>query len=278
MLFAGNGKGVSQDIEMASSSVANIDEWKWKLSMLLQNQTDQEIVSKDKRDKRDFEQIANLAKRMGLYWPDLDDKRPQREVVIPLSLQRRVEGLLQEHIDRMQLKSGDIASTTGEDSHEEIHMLLRKQMDLLTSLMLTRLSVEEVGGGQAPVNRDTVVMNLVVDVSPKVFHGSSSGSSCLPWIEERYRDLIDNNKDIYTRVEKLDVDVLGVWVAVELRGNSSLRVPFCLEVKLLEVANMPCSRDGATFHVSQGVCPCALGVYYLVWTFPVRVRRAIVCS
>ncbi|PWA42003.1 hypothetical protein CTI12_AA548740 [Artemisia annua] len=122
----------------ASSSVANIDEWKWKLSMLLQNQTDQEIVSRDKRDKRDFEQIANLAKTMGLYCqmygkvvvaskvplpnyrPDLDDKRPQREVVIPLSLQRRVEGLLQEHVDRMQLKSGDVASTTGEDSHEEV--------------------------------------------------------------------------------------------------------------------------------------------------------------
>ncbi|KAH6761194.1 RNA helicase family protein [Perilla frutescens var. hirtella] len=107
----------------ASSSVANIDEWKWKLSMLLRNDKDQEIISRDKRDKRDFEQISNLAKRMGLYCelygkvvvaskvplpnyrPDLDDKRPQREVVIPLSLQRRVEGLLQEHLDRTILKS-----------------------------------------------------------------------------------------------------------------------------------------------------------------------------
>ncbi|KAL2461046.1 DEA(D/H)-box RNA helicase family protein [Abeliophyllum distichum] len=107
----------------ASSSVANIDEWKWKLSMLLRSENDQEIVSRDKRDKRDFEQISNLAKRMGLYCniygkvvvasklplpnyrPDLDDKRPQREVVVPLSLQRRVEGLLQEHLDRMMLNS-----------------------------------------------------------------------------------------------------------------------------------------------------------------------------
>ncbi|VFQ76391.1 unnamed protein product [Cuscuta campestris] len=40
------------------------------------------------------------------YRPDLDDKRPQREVVIPLSLQRRVEGLLQEHLDRIQLTCG----------------------------------------------------------------------------------------------------------------------------------------------------------------------------
>jgi hypothetical protein len=47
--------------------VANVDEWKWKLSMLLRNEKDQEIVSRDKRDRRDYEQIANLAKRMGLY-------------------------------------------------------------------------------------------------------------------------------------------------------------------------------------------------------------------
>lgn len=52
----------------ASSSVANIDGWKSKLSMLLHNDKDREIVSKDTRDRRDFEQISNLAKRMGLYW------------------------------------------------------------------------------------------------------------------------------------------------------------------------------------------------------------------
>lgn len=108
----------------ASSSVANVDEWKWKLSLLLRNEQEQEIVSKDKRDRRDFEQISNLARRMGLYCeiygkvvvaskvplpnyrPDLDDKRPQREVAIPLSVQRRVEGLLQEHLDKIQLDSG----------------------------------------------------------------------------------------------------------------------------------------------------------------------------
>ncbi|KAL0455239.1 UNVERIFIED_CONTAM: DExH-box ATP-dependent RNA helicase DExH3 [Sesamum latifolium] len=113
----------------ASSSVANIDEWKWKLSMLVRSDKDQEIVSKDKRDRRDFEQISSLAKRMGLYCgiygkvvvaskvplpnyrPDLDDKRPQREVVIPLSLQRRVEGLLQEHLDRTIVNSDEVGDT-----------------------------------------------------------------------------------------------------------------------------------------------------------------------
>ncbi|KAH9610799.1 hypothetical protein KSS87_023690 [Heliosperma pusillum] len=108
------------DSHAASSSVANVDEWKWKLSMLLRNEQEQEVVSRDKRDRRDFEQISNLAKRMGLYCeiygktlvaskvplpnyrPDLDDKRPQREVAISLSVHRRVEGLLQEHLDRIQ--------------------------------------------------------------------------------------------------------------------------------------------------------------------------------
>ncbi|KAL0289636.1 UNVERIFIED_CONTAM: DExH-box ATP-dependent RNA helicase DExH3 [Sesamum angustifolium] len=107
----------------------NIDEWKWKLSMLVRSDKDQEIVSKDKRDRRDFEQISSLAKRMGLYCeiygkvvvaskvplpnyrPDLDDKRPQREVVIPLSLQRRVEGLLQEHLDRTIVNSDEVGDT-----------------------------------------------------------------------------------------------------------------------------------------------------------------------
>ncbi|KAK3017016.1 hypothetical protein RJ639_006877 [Escallonia herrerae] len=127
----------------ASSSVANIDEWKWKLSLLLRNKEDQEIVSRDKRDRRDYEQISNLARRMGLYCeiygkvvvaskvplpnyrPDLDDKRPQREVVIPLSLQRRVEGLLQEHLDRMQLCSGEesriSADTEAADRFEDVN-------------------------------------------------------------------------------------------------------------------------------------------------------------
>lgn len=50
-----------------SSSVANIDEWRWKLSLLLRSTDRQEIVSRDKRDRRDYEQISNLAKRMGLY-------------------------------------------------------------------------------------------------------------------------------------------------------------------------------------------------------------------
>ncbi|GAV85634.1 dsrm domain-containing protein/DEAD domain-containing protein/Helicase_C domain-containing protein/HA2 domain-containing protein/OB_NTP_bind domain-containing protein [Cephalotus follicularis] len=128
----------------ASSTVANIDEWKWKLNMLSRNEKDQEIVSRDKRDRRDYEQISNLAKRMGLYSelygkvvvaskvplpnyrPDLDDKRPQREVVLPLSLQRRVEGLLQEHLDRTLLSSGKLSESSddGKPVNQTVDMKL----------------------------------------------------------------------------------------------------------------------------------------------------------
>ncbi|KAM0057252.1 putative RNA helicase [Helianthus debilis subsp. tardiflorus] len=140
----------------ASSSVANIDEWKWKLSMLLRNESDQEIVSRDKRDKRDFEQISNLATRMGLfcesygkvvvaskaplphYRPDLDDKRPQREVVIPLSLQRRVEGLLQEHLDRMRLNSGDASSINQAELVNQGGNLDPNKVNLMESVLQRR--------------------------------------------------------------------------------------------------------------------------------------------
>ncbi|KAL0406692.1 UNVERIFIED_CONTAM: DExH-box ATP-dependent RNA helicase DExH3 [Sesamum latifolium] len=78
----------------ASSSVANIDEWKWKLSI--------EIYGKV---------VVTSKVPLPNYRPDLDDKRPQREVVIPLSLQRRVEGLLQEHLDRTIVNSDEVGDT-----------------------------------------------------------------------------------------------------------------------------------------------------------------------
>jgi hypothetical protein len=35
--------------------------------MLQRNAEEQEILSRDRRDRRDYDQIANLAKRMGLF-------------------------------------------------------------------------------------------------------------------------------------------------------------------------------------------------------------------
>ena len=45
----------------------NVEEWRRKLTMLLRDKEKQELVSREKKDRRDFEQIAHLASRMGLY-------------------------------------------------------------------------------------------------------------------------------------------------------------------------------------------------------------------
>lgn len=94
----------------------DIEEWKRKLTMLLHDKEKQELISREKKDRRDFEQIAALASKMGLhshsyakvvvfskaplpnYRFDLDDKRPQREVNLPLGLLQRVDAYLGDYL------------------------------------------------------------------------------------------------------------------------------------------------------------------------------------
>ncbi|XP_073021705.1 DExH-box ATP-dependent RNA helicase DExH5, mitochondrial isoform X2 [Primulina eburnea] len=91
-----------------ASSSDNIDVWKRKLETLLFDKDKQELVSRERKDRRDYEQIAALASRMDLYSHlyvkavvvskvplpnyrfDLDEKRPQREVILSPGLQKRV--------------------------------------------------------------------------------------------------------------------------------------------------------------------------------------------
>ncbi|KAF3431950.1 hypothetical protein FNV43_RR26686 [Rhamnella rubrinervis] len=113
-------EGSDREFESSSNPGAspadNIDEWKRKLTILLRDKEKQELVSREKKDRRDFDQIAVLASRMGLYSHlyvkvvvfskiplpnyrfDLDDRRPQREVTLPLGLLRRVEAYLGEYL------------------------------------------------------------------------------------------------------------------------------------------------------------------------------------
>ncbi|XP_020966764.1 DExH-box ATP-dependent RNA helicase DExH5, mitochondrial isoform X2 [Arachis ipaensis] len=96
----------------------NVDEWMRKLTLLLNDKSKQELLSREKKDRRDFDQIALLASRMGLYSHmyakvvvfskvplpnyryDLDDRRPQREVSMPITLLRRVDAYFEEHLTR----------------------------------------------------------------------------------------------------------------------------------------------------------------------------------
>ena len=49
------------------SPAVNIDLWKRKLALLLRDKDMQEVVSRDKKDRHDFEQLAALASSMGLF-------------------------------------------------------------------------------------------------------------------------------------------------------------------------------------------------------------------
>ncbi|KAL6957771.1 RNA helicase [Sarracenia purpurea var. burkii] len=122
-------EGSDRDIEPSSNPGAstsdNVEEWKWKLTSLLRSKDKLELVSKDKKDRRDFEQIEVLASKMGLYSHpyakvvvvskvplpnyrfDLDERRPQRELILPLGLQRRVDCYLGDHLSQ---KSGSMES------------------------------------------------------------------------------------------------------------------------------------------------------------------------
>ncbi|KAK4720504.1 hypothetical protein R3W88_010737 [Solanum pinnatisectum] len=105
----------------------NAETWKWKLTALLHNNDIQEVLSREKKDRRDYEQIAALASKMGLYSNlyskvvvvsklplpnyrfDLDDKRPQREVILPPGLPRRIDVFLGEYLSRKP-RSTDVLS------------------------------------------------------------------------------------------------------------------------------------------------------------------------
>ncbi|KAK7251699.1 hypothetical protein RIF29_35120 [Crotalaria pallida] len=118
-LFSSHSRNRSQtqpQHQPGDSTLENIDEWRWKLTMLLRNTDEQEVVSREKKDRRDFEQLSTLATRMGLhsrqyarvvvfskaplpnYRPDLDDKRPQREVILPYGIHREIDSHLRAHL------------------------------------------------------------------------------------------------------------------------------------------------------------------------------------
>lgn len=100
----------------SGSTLDNIEEWRWKFTQLMQNEDQQEVVSRERKDRRDFEHLSELATRMGLhsrqyakvivfskvqlpnYRSDLDDKRPQREVVLHSGLHKRVDDLLKSYL------------------------------------------------------------------------------------------------------------------------------------------------------------------------------------
>ncbi|XVE53139.1 hypothetical protein DITRI_Ditri02bG0180200 [Diplodiscus trichospermus] len=119
--------GQRRGMKKGAIDEANIDEWKRKLAMLLHDDGKQELVLREKKDRRDFDQIAALASRMGLYSHlyskvavfsklplpnyrfDLDDKRPQREVNLNSGLLKRVDAYLGEHLSKKSRTKGSFS-------------------------------------------------------------------------------------------------------------------------------------------------------------------------
>ncbi|KAK9996531.1 hypothetical protein SO802_021217 [Lithocarpus litseifolius] len=116
--------------QLCASTLDNIDEWRWKLTMLLRNKDEQEVVSRERKDRRDFEQLSAMAARMGLhshqyakvvvfskvplpnYRSDLDEKRPQREVILPLGLQREVDARLRLFLSQKPMSKGSFSDNS----------------------------------------------------------------------------------------------------------------------------------------------------------------------
>ncbi|XP_004301269.1 PREDICTED: ATP-dependent RNA helicase DHX36 [Fragaria vesca subsp. vesca] len=119
--------GQSSRREMTGATLENIDEWRWKLTMLVRNKDEQEVVSRERKDRRDFDHLAELARGMGLYSrqyskvvvfskvpqpnyrPDLDDRRPQREVVLPFGLHKDVDAHLRAHLSQKPMNRGNLS-------------------------------------------------------------------------------------------------------------------------------------------------------------------------
>ncbi|KAF5180934.1 Dexh-box atp-dependent rna helicase dexh3 [Thalictrum thalictroides] len=128
----------SSSSKMNGSTLDNIEEWKWKLTMLVRNKQEQEVVSKEKKDRRDFVHLEALASRMGLYSrqysrvvvfskaplpnyrSDLDDKRPQREVSIHFNLQRKVDGLLRGYLSQRPMNCGSLSDSALSKSNDRM--------------------------------------------------------------------------------------------------------------------------------------------------------------
>ncbi|XAR63935.1 RNA helicase [Bertholletia excelsa] len=113
----------------SESTLENIEEWNYKFTMLMRNKDQQELLSREKKDRRDFGQLSSLATRMGLYSrqyekvvvfskiplpnyrADLDFKRPQREVELPFGLEREVDSHLQQYLSSKLVDRKKFSST-----------------------------------------------------------------------------------------------------------------------------------------------------------------------
>ncbi|KAL0425353.1 UNVERIFIED_CONTAM: DExH-box ATP-dependent RNA helicase DExH3 [Sesamum radiatum] len=117
------------------------DEVEVEVDHALPRKDEQEVVSREKKDRRDFEQLSALATRMGLYSrqyekvvvfskvplpnyrSDLDSKRPQRR------LQRMVDSHLRAHFSRKAVNKDSFARDAFSTSNAGQSLLIDEGFD-----------------------------------------------------------------------------------------------------------------------------------------------------
>ncbi|XP_023541029.1 DExH-box ATP-dependent RNA helicase DExH5, mitochondrial-like [Cucurbita pepo subsp. pepo] len=167
------------------SPAVNIDLWKRKLALLLRDKDMQEVVSREKKDRHDFEQLAALASSMGLfshlyakvavfskvplpnYRFDLDDRRPLREVSLPPWLLRRVDEHLGEFLsqksrfegfqdisDYRSISSGGIATDEGLFEQPELQASSKAVMEQILRRRSLHLREQQHARQSSPEGRE----------------------------------------------------------------------------------------------------------------------------
>lgn len=149
-----DGESQSSSKQLCASTLDNVEEWRWKLTTLMRRKDEQEIFSREKKDRRDFEQLSALATRMGLhcrqydrvvvfskvplpnYRSDLDSKRPQREVVLPFGLEREVNSHLRAHLSRKAANKENTYSASNVGQSQSIEEVFEEQQDSSTKSVI----------------------------------------------------------------------------------------------------------------------------------------------
>ncbi|KAL2653940.1 hypothetical protein R1flu_022068 [Riccia fluitans] len=125
------------EFEEDNAEEFSVESWRRRLRRLMAGDQ-QELISKDKKDRREFCHLGPLLKSLGLhgqmyaktiviskhplpnYRPDLDDRRPQRVVVIRPQVKENVDSFLQKHImQKKEYPSSVFLSYSNNDSDDE---------------------------------------------------------------------------------------------------------------------------------------------------------------
>ncbi|KAK6127667.1 hypothetical protein DH2020_038583 [Rehmannia glutinosa] len=117
----------SSSKQLCASTLDNVEEWEWKLTMLMRCIDKQEVYF---HRSRQYEKVVVFSKvPLPNYRSDLDSKRPQREVVLPSGLHRVVDSHLRAHLSRKAVNKENFAHDAFSTSSAGQSLLLNESFD-----------------------------------------------------------------------------------------------------------------------------------------------------